>query len=405
MKTLLQQYKNKTQKSTIKTLRIVPFAMLLASVSLISSTGEARTKLVTLPNRAELVVNLEKPHTTLLSETREIPLQKGTNYIDFSWQGVSIDSGSIKLTPLSNPGNEPNSTKVINVNFPPNESALTWQVFSPESRTERVRVSYQLYGVQRESQYTMVVNEAETEASFQHYIQMRNSSGEELGDAAIRLTGTDDLVRSIDAGESRKFLVTNKPLVPVDKLYVTRPGINTSSSDNGEPISLVYEFRNSTEDGLGNYLLPYGKVRLFGKDPSGSTIFLGEDYVQDTALGESLKLSLGTVKDILYKRRVVSDKRVNERRNNSNRTILFDREVFIRYEVENFKDQPATLRIVEQLPPDAELVDLPSNVTWKRTGTNEVEINMELKPRSSDDQEKVPVQELTFYYKISNLIQ
>lgn len=378
---------------------------LVACLALLAAGAQARTKLVTLPDRAELVVNLEKPGTSLLSETREIPLQKGTNYIDFSWQGVSIDPGSIKLTPLTNAGDNATATKVINVNFPPNESALTWEVFSPEARTERIRVSYQLYGIGRESQYNMVVNEAETEASFQHYVQMSNGSGEELGKAAIRLTGTEDLNRSIDSGESRKFLVTNKPVVPIEKLYITRPNISSSSSDDGELISLVYEFDNSTADGLGNYLLPYGKARLFGKDPSGSTIFFGEDYVPETALGEPVQLSLGSVKDILFKRRIVSDRRTNERRTTGNRTILYDREVTLRYDVENFKDKTSTLRIIEQLPPDAEILNMPTKgVTWKRTNTNEVEINMTLDPRPAGDDEEVPVQELSFVYKIPNVV-
>lgn len=392
--------------NSFSTTRHAVFSLGLSlAVSLLATNAEARTKLVTLPNRAELVVNLEKPASSLLSESREIPLQKGTNYIDFSWQGVSIDPGSIKLTPLSNPGDTATATKVINVNFPPGEAALTWEVYSPEARTEQVRVSYQLYGIERESQYNMVVNEAESEASFQHSIQMRNGSGEELDDSAIRLTGTDDLMRSVDSGETRKFLVTNQASVPIQKFYVTRPEINSSSSDEGELISLVYEFHNSKAHGLGKYLLQPGKARLFGKDPSGSTIFLGEDYVQTTALGEPVKLSLGTVKDILYKRRVVQDIRTNERNNRSNQPIIYDREVTIRYDVENFKDKPATLRVIEQLPPDAELLDLPSSgVTWKRTGTAEVEINMELEARPADEKATVPVQELTFRYKIPNVM-
>ena len=38
---------------------------------------QARTKLVTLPERAKLIVNLEHPWRSILAEEREITLQKG----------------------------------------------------------------------------------------------------------------------------------------------------------------------------------------------------------------------------------------------------------------------------------------------------------------------------------------
>lgn len=377
------------------------------AVALLSNASllEARTKLVTLPERAELVVNLEKPETSLLTESRPIALQKGTNFIDFSWQGVNIDQGSILLTPLTHQGTGPEATKVINVNFPPNEQALTWEVYSPEARTEEFRVSYQLYGIQRDHQYTLVVNEAETEASFQHMLEMANQSGEELNNAAIRLTGTEDLMRSVDSGEVRRFTVAQRPSVPIKKIYISRPALDASSTDDGEQITLVYELENSSTAGLGNYLLQPGKARLFGKDPSGSTIFLGEDYLQTTALGEPAKLTLGNVKDILFKRRIVSDQRTNERRGSGNRVTLYDRVVELRYDVENFKDKPSVLRIVEQLPPDAVLVDTPSTgFTWKRTSSYEVEIEIQLEPRPTDEKAEVPVQEFLFKYRIDNIV-
>ncbi|MDX1971756.1 MAG: hypothetical protein SFY68_04405 [Candidatus Sumerlaeia bacterium] len=377
------------------------------AVALLSNASllEARTKLVTLPERAELVVNLEKPETSLLTESRPIALQKGTNFIDFSWQGVNIDQGSILLTPLTHPGTGPEATKVINVNFPPNEQALTWEVYSPEARTEEFRVSYQLYGIQRDHQYTLVVNEAETEASFQHMLEMANQSGEELNNAAIRLTGTEDLMRSVDSGEVRRFTVAQRPSVPIKKIYISRPALDASSTDDGEQITLVYELENSSTAGLGNYLLQPGKARLFGKDPSGSTIFLGEDFLQTTALGEPAKLTLGNVKDILFKRRIVSDQRTNERRGSGNRVTLYDRVVELRYDVENFKDKPSVLRIVEQLPPDAVLVDTPSTgFTWKRTSSYEVEIEIQLEPRPTDEKAEVPVQEFLFKYRIDNIV-
>jgi len=385
-------------KAYFQKISLLGFAAFLTTTP---TASEARTKLVTLPERAELLVNLQHPSQSLFTETREIPLQEGTNFIDFSWQGVSVDPSSILLTPLTTP----DETKVINVKFPPNENALTWEVYTPSAHTETVRVSYLLSGIGRESTYRMIVNEDETEATLQQYFQLQNRSGEEMDDSSIRLNNTEDLTRSIESGETRRFLVTNEDSVPISKLYISKPYITSSGKEDGEPISLVYEIANNTDAELGTYKLPYGKMRIFGKDPSGSTLFLGEDFLQETPVGEDAQVSLGSVKDILFKRYIVSDKQTNVRRNSSNRVILFDREVEIRYEIENFKENEATLRVIESIPPDAEILDLDEdNVTMKRVDQNEVQLDIELEGRPDNAGDEVPKQEITFRYLIPSVV-
>ena len=92
----------------------------------------------------------------------------------------------------------------------------------------------------------------------------------------------DDLSRPVDSGEARRFLASRLPKLPIQKLYVMKPGYASFRGDDGEDISLVYEMQNKPEDGLGKYKLPVGKMRLYGDDGMDSTIFLGEDILPET---------------------------------------------------------------------------------------------------------------------------
>jgi len=368
------------------------------------NSAAARTKLVTLPDRASTVVNLENPSYSLLSEEREIALQKGENHIDFSWQGVSIDKNSIQLEMLSHPGEGDDATKIVNVEFPPNEAALTWLLYSPEARTERIRVSYLLMGIGRTFSYEFTVDPGETKAVFQQYFQMGNSSGENLDDAAIRIQQAEDWKRSVESGETRRFLSFENRALPVKKLYIVHPEPFSTRGEDGEIISLVYEIENAKANGLGTFLLRGGKARIYAEDPDGTTIFVGEDALMETAAGEKAELTLGTVKDVLLKRRVMDDKRENERKNTSRRTVLYDRVVHVRYEIENFKDKAATVRVVETVPSEAEIVEIDNDgVTTKRKSANELEITIDLAARPGGKDDEVKPREVNFTYRMRDI--
>lgn len=366
----------------------------------------ARTKLVTLPSRATLVVNLENPAHSLLYEERDIALQQGTNHVDFSWQGVSIDRNSILLELLDRPHDDPAATQIINVAYPPGEEALTWELYAPEARTERIRVSYLLRGISRSFFYEMTVNPGETEAFFQQYFQMSNVSGEDLDDAAIRILQADDWLRSIQAGETRRFLASEQDAVPIRKLYVARPNPNVQrrpGSDDTETIGLVYEFENNAAAGLGKAKLEPGKTRIFGEASDGGTIFFGEDLLSAVPVGEEAGLRLGSVRDVTLRRFVESDTRENERTNTSGRVVAYDRVVRLRYDIQNFKDEAAVLRIVESLPADARVVALNEDgLEAERRSAREQVLDIELEPRPETGEP--PTRSVHLTYRIDHVL-
>lgn len=370
-----------------------------------ASAVQGRTKLTTLPQRDSLVVNLEHPDYSLLVEEREVTLQAGPNFIDFSWQGVSIDPNSIQLDILEHPGDGPDATKIVSVSYPPNEAALTWRVFSPEPRTERLRVSYLLRGVSRITDYDLTVNGAETAGLYREYVRLTNASGEDFSGAAILVRPGQRWEGEIDAGEVRRFLATSNPSLPVSKLYAAAPSPGSTGNPDGEAVALLYEITNDGASGLGTYKLDIGKARIFGESPSGGSIFIGEDILAETPVAESVELALGTVKDIVLKRNIMDDRRENIRRNRSNRVVLYDRIVHVRFEIENFKDEAAAIRITESLPVDAQIVELEEpGVRAERKGNGELVVTVDLEPRPADAAQGVPVREVNMVYRVPNVV-
>lgn len=365
--------------------------------------AHARTKLVALPERSRLALSLDHPAVNLVTEERILTLQQGSNAIDFSWQGVSIDAESIQIQMLDHPGEEAQSSKVLNVSYPPNENALTWEIFTPEARTERVRILYLLQGFTRQDSYEAFVSPDETSASLRSYFQLTNRSGEDLAAALIRRGFAEEWTKDLKNGETRKLLAFTNPAMPVRKIYLSEPDPESQRGDEGEIIQLVYPIENTTENGFGKFMLPEGKVRIFQEDKQGSSVFLGEDVLKSAPVKEKRYLSLGQVKDVTVKRRIMSDQQINVKRNTSRDIALYDRRVHIRYELQNFKNIPATLKIVEQMEDDWTLEELDAKgIRHEIKSNRELEIFIDLDPRPADEKAEVPKREVNFIYVLKN---
>src|SRR6187401_1317747 len=84
----------------------------------------ARVKLITLPVRERVEVQLDNASATLVEEERIVPLVKGENQVDFSWANTQIDPGTIVFRVVAPVGEEKLDVKVLSVSYPPNEAAL-----------------------------------------------------------------------------------------------------------------------------------------------------------------------------------------------------------------------------------------------------------------------------------------
>jgi hypothetical protein len=160
---------------------------------------------------------------------------------------------------------------------------------------------------------------------------------------------------------------------------------------------MSYRLKNDAAHGLGAFPLMFGKARIFQDDGRGMSAFLGEDWARFTPRDDEVDLFLGVAKDIVVKRTI--DRREQKRVLGN----LYDYDVIVKYEIENFKDQPAVLDLAESLPALRSEIGIRSDrdVEWElgdqgslaqeqmdaeKTTADRVLFHVELPPRGSNDQ-------------------
>src|SRR3990172_7843485 len=127
----------------------------------VPTVAMARIKLITLPVRERVEIQLDNPGVTLVEEERIVPLVKGENQVDFSWANTQIDPNTIVFRVVAPVGEAPLDVKVLAVSYPPNEAALIWTVGASDSASARVRISYLLGNLIKSFNYRAVASHDE----------------------------------------------------------------------------------------------------------------------------------------------------------------------------------------------------------------------------------------------------
>lgn len=343
--------------------RVCGIGALVATALLAAAPAGARIKLTALPARDRVEIQLDNARYTLVEEERIIPLLKssiktGNNKIDFSWSNTKIDKNSIQFRAIAIMSDgKPRAIKtvggvaevaVINVSYPPNENALVWEVYAADGYAVKVRVSYLISNLTRMFQYKAVTNKAETVLELRKYIQLRNYSGEDFGSINVWMGYANRMLdpKSVGQQEDIKMLLYRFRKVPIAKTYTFdwyRFGALNKDKPNASKVLMHYELINNEDNGLGQVPLEPGKVRIYIQDSRGGEAFLGEDWGKLTPIGSKMRLYVGQARDIVCKR-MVEFKETRHIRGN-----LYDLQVRIRYEIENFKPQAVRLDMIEQL--------------------------------------------------------
>jgi hypothetical protein len=360
--------------------------------------AQARIKLVALPERAATVIRLDNPQATLIEEERVLTLQKGTNKVDFSWKGVSIDEDSIRLAVLDHP----DKVKLLNVSYPPGEAALVWEIASDKDYAEKVRISYLLWNIDRLITYKATADKQETKVDLKSYIVLRNFSGEDFDAAKVLLDYGQAFERGIKHEETKQLLFLEADSVPIEKVWTfdsrRLPWDPEQLNNQNVGIPTSYRIFNNSKSELGQFALWGGKVRIFQDDGHKSTIFLGEDNTALVPVGEKTELYIGDSRDIVVTQRKMKDQQINLRKNKDDVVILYDTDEEITAKIENFKDKPATLTVIEKIPGQWEMKECNMEYTKKDAFTLEFEIK--LPARTTD---KPAVKELKMHYSRLNV--
>jgi hypothetical protein len=359
---------------------------------------QARTKLVALPQRDATVIRLDNPAATLIEEERILTLQQGLNNVDFSWKAVSIDPDSIRLTVLDHP----EKVKLLNISYPPGEAALVWEIASEGDYAETVRISYLLYNIDRLVTYKAVADKEESKLDLKSYLILRNFSGEDFDKVKITLDYGDAFEVSTAHEETKQMLFLKAPTVPVTKVWTwdsARLPWDPEQVENqniGIPVS--YRIFNNKDSGLGQFAMWGGKTRLFQDDGHESTIFLGEDNATIIPVGQKAELYIGDSRDIVVTQRKMKDAQINVRRNNGGGVVLFDTDEVITAKIENFKDKPAVLTMIQHIPGQWEMEEC--NMEYKRKDASTLEFEIQLPAR---DEKGPATKELTMHYHRRNV--
>ncbi len=325
---------------------------LLAAVVLTVCCGlaQARIKLVALPERAATVIRLDNPQATLIEEERVLTLQQGLNKVDFSWKAVNIDADSIRLNVLDHP----DKVRLLNVSYPPNEAALVWEIASDGSYAETVRISYLLRNIDRLITYKAVADKEESKVDLKSFLVLRNFSGEDFENARVLLDYGEAFEKGINHEETKRMLFLKKPNVPITKVWTfdaaKLPWDPEELENKNVGIPVSYRIVNNAESGLGEFALWGGKARIFQDDGHNSTIFLGEDIAPMVPVGEKMELYIGDSRDIVVTQHKMQENRINIRRDTSGGTVLYDTDEIVTVKIENFKDKPAVLTLIEHIP-------------------------------------------------------
>lgn len=96
--------------------------------------------------------------------------------------------------------------------------------------------------------------------------------------------------------QTKQIAFVDNPDVGIEPYYKAE-FYSLENAASPRPTQLMYDIDNSRDGTLG-VALPKGTMRLFAKTKSGRTVFLGEDRVDNLAVNEPVRLSLGQSRNV-----------------------------------------------------------------------------------------------------------
>ncbi len=288
---------------------------------------------------------------------------------------------------------------------------LVWTVRADRPGPQEIEASYLTDGMNWSADYVAVVDPDDRSSDLTGWVTIENRSGATFRDATLKLVAGDvrrvtpspqpvyeamraDLKAAAGApqfaedsffeyhlytlerpttikdNQTKQITLLQASSVPLLKrlLLVGQPvwyrgRYGTVSKD--QKVSVVLEFKNSKEGGLG-MPLPKGTVRVYKKDRSGAEQFVGEDSISHTPRDETVKLKVGEAFDVVADRTQTDFKSLSPRESESAFEIS----------IRNHKDEDVTVTVREPVGGDWQI--LQSSQTYKKidAGTIEFEVKV-----------------------------
>jgi hypothetical protein len=263
--------------------------------------------------------------------------------------------------------------------------SLLWMLDSERGGRQTLDVSYLAGGLGWSADYVAVFDSADGRVDLTGWVTLNNASGTTWRDAQLQLMAGD--VRRVSSAlqgrvagarvqmsaereapafveegffeyhlytldgrttlannESKQMTLLTAPGARVQRRlvfdsqrawnYNAQPGSGVVTTEVKAAIMLTLS--NTEANGMG-MPLPAGVVRTYKRDARGNIQFLGEDRISHTPRDEDVRLYLGDAFDVVATRRVVEDRNISDRVN----------ETVVEITVRNHKDTAADVDVTE----------------------------------------------------------
>ncbi|MFV2041933.1 MAG: DUF4139 domain-containing protein [Anaerolineales bacterium] len=298
---------------------------------------------------------------------------------------------------------------------------LVWQLMADQAGSQEVEITYLTGGISWQADYVVLLGSDEQTIDLDGWVTLRNTSGTTYQDARLKLIAGDlqrqpqpgfagqDLRFAAEADlaaapvEQREFFeyklyevprpVTvknneNKQIefvsvneVPAEKFFVydalqcrnnywycsfygypqTDPSYGIASNPK---VMVLLEF--DTEQAKAD--LPKGRVRVYQEDIDGAALLIGEDTIDHTPEGETVRLYVGDAFDI------VGERIQTDFRRPSDKTLEESFEITLR----NHKDEAVEVRVVEHLFRWSEWRVLRSSYDFEKLDSSTIEFRVRI---------------------------
>lgn len=339
----------------------------------IAEVGLSRIELITLPPREEVRIRflpLQSPKA-LIQERRSVTLEKGENLVELSWANLDIDLQSVHVIPMPQKG----QVEIESISIRPGSAnSLLWHVMSSEAMEVPVYISYLASGIKPEFSYILILDEKDEKGRFICKAKVVNTTPEVFQKAQIEFPFRPPVKLTIKGRESRAVELFKVENLPVEKLYVF-------DSRGSETTSVYYVFKNDEPHGLGGSILPSGQVHLYKAEGDGF-VFLSEDLLPRTPVGDEVRIRLGGTKEVEVKKKLLERRRTNIRRSVNQRIALCDIEERFRITAQNHRKEKIKLEIYVGLNDEWEMKECSHK--YEKEDSSTIKFILQMEPDSKE---------------------
>ena len=386
--------------------------IILLTIIATSHLAEGKIDLVTLPERDAVQLTIyNSADMTLVRESRALTLKKGDNKLQFSWANTLIDPTSLEMLPKA----DADKIDIEDLTYPPRVRNLgLWNVDSDMSGKVPVEITYLTSGLSWRAFYMGTLTEDEKTMRLKGYVRVTNNSGEDYGNAQVRLiVGKVHIIDQIAAlarrqypygkpGEavpvsqrqarSRSSRILKEELGTTVEWYAKRKEIKKEGlseyflytiegtetiatgwskrllSFNVEDVPVVnlykfeqqrygnvvvrfLSFKNDEEHELGETPIPGGMLKVYrGVGDEGHLSYTGQSAFKYIPVDEDVELNLGPVADVVVEPKVMDYQTKNYRFDNDGDISGWDEIRTYEIEVRNTRDIAVKIEIKRNFP-------------------------------------------------------